>query len=352
MRYYIRTVWGALLVLSLLLLPACEERTPEKVRASLPENAHPTAPGQSPAGRTVLLVHSYHPEYPWGQAIDRGVTAALADSGVRLEVFYMDTKRKTSELWKTRAGELAAAKLDECKADVVITADDNAQQYFGRHYVGKTPFLVFCGVNADPAKYGYPASNVTGIIERPQFRDTIRFLQTIRPVKKVAILASNDPTAVGAINFMKEDYVDVEVVEWKLISDFDEWQDTVKRYNTTVDAFGIYTYHTITGKGSPVSLEPEKVMAWTAQHATVPTFGFADFSIKDGVLLGVVQSAFEHGQLAAEYALEILRGTPLASLPVIKAQVGIKMVNLDTAQRLGIPLSDELRRYDCTATGD
>jgi ABC-type uncharacterized transport system substrate-binding protein len=54
----------------------------------------------------------------------------------------------------------------------------------------------------------------------------------------------------------------------------------------------------------------------------------------------VVESGEEHGTTAARYALEILKGTPLRSLPIIKAHDGLKMINRETANRLGIALTD------------
>ena len=330
-------------VLGLVLLVAgCSERIPEKVVAEPDHSDHTATAPQSTQGAKVLLVHSYHPEYPWVDAISRGVIDTLEGTGVSVEIFYMDTKRKTDEAWKARAGELAQRKLQEHQPDIVITVDDNAQQYFAKRYVdGEIPF-VFCGVNADPSKYGYPASNVTGVIERAHFKGTLQYVQHVRPIKKIAMLSSDDPTSVGALNFMKQDFVDAEVVEWNLVSDFDEWKEAVSRYNDTVDAFGVYMYHTIKEKGNPTSLDPKTVMEWTAQHATVPTLGFFEFGIEDGLLMGVVESGFEHGEKAAKYALEILKGTPITSLPVTKANVGMKMMNSDTAGRFGIEIMDDL----------
>ena len=177
-------------------------------------------------------------------------------------------------------------------------------------YVGQSPPFVFCGVNADPSKYGYPASNVTGIIERPHFKRTLDFLNQIQPVKKVALLSSKDPTSIAALNFMKQEDVDVEVVEWTLIADFDEWKSTIQRYNESVDAVGIFMYHTIKETDSDISLEPKLVMDWTWQNAKIPSLGFFDFGIEDGLLMGIVESGFEHGEKATRYALEILGELP------------------------------------------
>lgn len=324
----------------LLILFGCEHQLPEKKK---PRSASLDLPVKKPTrivGKKLLLVHSYHPEYPWVHSITEGVRQGLKGSGVVLDVFYMDTKRRTDEAWKKEAGELARQKVSEWQPDVVITSDDNAQQYFALSYVGGELPIVFCGVNSDPSKYGYPATNVTGVIERPHFNDTIEFVNEFKPIRRIAMLSSDDPTSVGTHSYMKQLPLDFEVLEFRMESDFDAWKQAVLRYNESVDAIGIFVYHTIQEKGSSKSIAPAAVMQWTIDNATVPTLGFLEFGIKDGLLAGVVESGHEHGECSARYALDLLRGVPIESLPIIKAEIGVKMLNKDTAKRLDIDLSD------------
>lgn len=158
------------LLLSGLFIGGCRDDGPVKKRSGERIQTAPAFYCDSIATKKVLLVHSYHPEYPWVDAISRGASETLEEHGIAVEIFYMDTKRKTDDLWKARAGELAGRKTAEFAPDIIIAVDDNAQEYFGKHLVDGSLPLVFCGVNSDPSKYGYPASNVTGIIERPHFK--------------------------------------------------------------------------------------------------------------------------------------------------------------------------------------
>jgi ABC-type uncharacterized transport system substrate-binding protein len=201
---------------------------------------------------------------------------------------------------------------------------------------------VFCGVNADPSKYGYPASNVTGIIERPHFKETLEYLNGYKPVGKVAVLSSDDPTSVGALHFMKDLFVDEEMASFDLVGSFSDWKSKVLEYNGTVDAFCVYMYHTLKDEGETISMEPKDVMRWTAENSKVPTLGFFEFGVEDGLLMGVVESGEEHGERAAEYAVRILSGTPVKDLPVTKAERGLKMINRDTAERLGYSFNKEM----------
>ena len=47
--------------------------------------------------KKILLLHSYHKEYPWVAAITAGVHKALAGQDIILNTFYMDTKRNPSD---------------------------------------------------------------------------------------------------------------------------------------------------------------------------------------------------------------------------------------------------------------
>lgn len=107
--------------------------------------------------RRVLVVHSYNPEYVWTQNINAGILEALKEQKVVFDYAYMDAKRHPDTPWLTQAGQKALERLRDFGPDVVIAADDVAQTYFVVPYLkGKTsPQVIFCGVNAPPAAYGY-----------------------------------------------------------------------------------------------------------------------------------------------------------------------------------------------------
>ncbi len=296
------------------------------------------APAQGASGRRILLVHSYHPEYPWVDSITRGVRSVLAGTGCELHIFYMDTKRHTDEPWKVEAGERARAEVAKYQPDIVLAADDDAQKYFARPYVGGTLPIVFTGVDADPTKYGYPAANVTGVLERPHFRESLALVRRLRPIRRIAVMSCSDITSQVALGFMRQERLDVEVVEWLLVDDFDQWKAAVARLSGTVDALVIRSYQALKVPGGTENVPPRQVAEWTAQNATIPTIAFHDFEIRDGLLAGVVKSGEEYGRQMTEYALRILAGTPPAALPVSRARLGTPMINRDTARRLGIVL--------------
>ena len=66
------------------------------------------------------------------------------------------------------------------------------------------------------------------------------------------------------------------------------------------------------------------------------TVGVVDFAIEDGVLCGVVESGEEHGFEAAQISKRILEGKKAGDFPIKTAKKGSVMLNMKTAEKLGI----------------
>ncbi len=292
------------------------------------------APGETPR---VLVVHSYH-ETQIGHVVEmtEGIEEALRNSGADIEYVHMDTKRRTSPEWKQRAGQIALEKALAMQPDVVITMDDNAQEYFAKDYAQRPDAapVVFSGVNADPAKYGFPRPNVTGVIERPNAVESIELLQKIRPeVQRILMLADKSPTTDGFFEYAKTLSLPAEVLAYEQPLTFDEWKATIKKYENQVDALGIYVIRTIRRSADSEECVPEEeLIAWINDHVALPTVGFFDTAAKSGILCGVAVSMKEQGYAAGRIAQGILAGRAPESFEVTPTRRGRIMLNLKTAQ--------------------
>lgn len=302
----------------------------------------------------VLLVHSYHSGYPWVDAITRGVHMAVGGHDLEVETFHMDTKRHTDEAWKEQAGERAKEIVAQWRPDVVIAVDDNAQQYFAKDYVDADgPSVVFCGVNAEPSTYGYPASNVTGILERPHFAETLHMLGQLLPeASRIAIISDDSETSTGAISCMTAPPSPWRIVSCERPHTFDEWQHAVTQAQDQADAIAVYLYHTVKRDGQELSMEPKDVMAWTVANSRIPLVGFFIFAVDDGALCGYLESGTEHGFRAGQIALEVLAGRKPGEMPVVTALEGRSMINVATARRLGIMIPGNVLNATQIIAGD
>jgi ABC-type uncharacterized transport system substrate-binding protein len=299
--------------------------------------------GCAKTGKKVLLVFSYHPEYPWIVEETRGVKHALKDKDIQIEKFYLDTKRKTSPEWKKKVAEDAVNKIGEFKPDLVIVFDDNACELVAMKYAGKTLPFVFCGMNGDPEDYGFPAENITGVIERALIKESIELLKRFVPdVRKAAIITDNSLTSHGFVTRIKKTPLPVEIHEAYTTDDFDAWKAKVKELQPEVDAIGLFVYHTIKEKGGEVSLPPEDVLSWTLKNSKLPEFAFFDFTVRGGALCGVTLSGYEQGKAAAEIAIKILDGEKPADIPIECPEKGNPIVNETRAKELNISIPEDV----------
>lgn len=107
---------------------------------------------------TILVVMSYHETYYWSISQKKAMEQTLAPH-CNLVFFYLDSKRhlhnapqKARKAWEMYTSLQPAG---------VIAADDNAQRFFVLPYLNNQVDVpvIFCGVNEDPATYGYPTDH-------------------------------------------------------------------------------------------------------------------------------------------------------------------------------------------------
>lgn len=300
----------------------------------------------------ILVVHSYHQsQKDHVTEMTAGIEEALSGANVNIKYYHMDTKRKISEEWKQKAGNHAKMILNSFQPDLVITMDDNAQKYFAKDYAGtpSAPIFIFSGVNKDPNIYGFPAENVTGVLERPNINESLEFLKKIVPdTQRILILSDKSPTTDGFIAYAKSLDLPFQVVAFEQVETFEQWKAVAEKYKNKVDAIGLYVIRTISRKKGTSEKVPEtELVAYLNQTTRLPTVGFFDSSANAGILCGISVSMKEQGYAAGELAKKILSGQSPASLNVRPTSKGRIQINLKTAEYLNIKLKHSvIKRAD------
>jgi len=343
--------WATLAVLtvltSLITLLALGAGTAS--RAQQPAAAaHPATHGASPPGEArlprVFLVHSYDPQYLWSQGISQGVQETLRGRAA-LEVLYLNVKQQQEQESLDQRVANILARIEAEKPQVVIAADDAAQQHLVQPFLkGRaSPQVIFCGVNAPPKQYGYPAANVSGVRGRWHFRQSFALLKNIVPTaKRVIFLTDASQSSDYVVADLKADgrqggRFALSLVAVEQAGSFQQWQSRVRAAQTRADALALGIYHSLRDERSGAPVTPEAVMAWTRGANKLPTIGFSDYAIKHGQLCGVLGSALEQGQLAGAMARQVLEhGVAAGSLAIRSNQTGTVLVNLKTAEQLGV----------------
>lgn len=294
----------------------------------------------------VFVVHSYNPEYVWTQAVSQGVGRALQSLKPHIETFYLDAKRDLNpDSLREKANDILR-RIETEKPQVVIAVDDAAQVHLvAPHLRGRAaPQVIFCAVNAPLKNYAFPASNVSGVRERWHFRESFALLKQINPaIRSLTLVTDSSESSSYVLGDLKEDRrqggpfaleVRVEQVET-----FHQWQRAVRASQKRDGALAMGIYLSLRDEGTGRVVPSQIVNAWTTTANRLPTLGFADYVLEDGQLCGVLESGQEQGLLAGTMARQVLeRDVAAGSLPVRINQKGVVVVNLKTAERLGIIL--------------
>lgn len=288
-----------------------------------------------------LFVSSYHRGYAWSDGVERGLRSVL-EGRCELRQFDMDTKRHKDEASKRRAADAARALIDEWKPDVVITADDNAAKYLIVPYFrdAATP-VVFSGVNWTAREYGFPFSNVTGMVE----------VAPIRPMLEAAIetVGTNGPafylgadTLTERKNLARFEAAAAEIgltLDHRLVSTADEWVRTHAEIQDTHAFLVLGSYSGIKDWDTRKD-DVKRAVAKQSRRLSVTNHGW----MMPFAMLGMTKIPEEQGEWSAEAALAILDGVPPGEIPIIANRQWDVWVNDGLLHTSRLSLPEPLRR--------
>lgn len=291
---------------------------------------------------SILVLHSYDPDYAWVRDINVGLNRVLDKKYLyQVRWYYMDTKRHPSADFKAGAGVAARNVIAAARPDVVIAIDDDAQEYAMRHFVGDPHVkIVFAGVNRDAADYGYAgAANVTGILERIPL-DAMRealdsapgFRSLQRPIR-VGFIGDRSQTVDGdAGQVRRYDWRPLQLGSVLQVDTWPAWQAGVLALGARHDVLLVSGYRGLRRSDADAGLVPAReVVAWTEAHAHVPVISFNGFYVEEGGMLAIGTSPYEQGEVAGTLALELaLDRRAAATLPV--AMSGQFIVSMNGAR--------------------
>ncbi|MDZ8118934.1 hybrid sensor histidine kinase/response regulator [Pontiella agarivorans] len=291
----------------------------------------------------VLLIHSYHAGFEWTDSITAGVMGGFKDNGeqVRLFIEYMDSKQFRSEELAEQFRTLIAFKYSSSPPDVILCADNNALNFMLEHRASlfsEVP-IVFCGINHFMPEMLGGASNITGVIEEPSYRETAELALKIHPTaNRIYVVAGSSRTSILHVEHFLQSVRNlekpVEIIPLQNLTkqEFAEALDQVKKTDILL-LFGLHR----TRDG--ISLSPRESYVFIREHteALIYTYwsvylrGHTEF-ITGGVMIdGEVQ-----GRWVAQTALKIIRGTPAFRIPIVTVSPNVAIINFQELERLGL----------------
>lgn len=289
----------------------------------------------------ILHVMSYHSPWEWTDIQYEGFKTALESLNVQYDLIQMDTKRKNNQAWRDEITTEIMEFIDGWKPSLIYTSDDDAQRYVAQKFVNAGIPIVFSGVNAQPDEYGFNGScNITGVLERMHFAATLKLLKKLAPqVQKVVLISDNGKMWPGIIEQLKQQesqYPDIRVLGYEIVDTYQEFQNKISACQTQADAIGLLGIFEFRNENNE-NVPQDEVMRWLAQNSKLPDFSFWKDRVDKGTLCAVTVSGYAQGYQAGLLARSILAdGTSPADLPIVPTKKGIPIINLQTADRLGI----------------
>jgi len=292
----------------------------------------------------ILHVMSFHSPYRWTDGQLAGFKQGLgADVRAEYRILQMDANRNKTPQAKEEKGAEARALIESWQPDLVYTSDDDAARYVIQPHINSATPMVFSGVNKNPEDYGFEnARNVTGVLEREHFVETVHLLQSIAPgIRRLAIISDDGPQFVPMLQRIQDSrnrIPGVRIVATDIVQTYADFQKKVRAYQDQADAIlllGIFTLRDDKG----VSVPYPDVLRWMTENSKLPDCSFWIDRIFHGTLAAMTVSEQAQGLAAGQLARGILvnKSAP-ASLPMKPTAKGHPAINLARARQLGLKI--------------
>ena len=276
-----------------------------------------------------VYISSYHKGYAWSDGVERGLLKTL-NGRCEVIVFEMDSKRQKDEASIRRAALKARQLIDDIQPDVVIASDDNASKYLIVPYYkdAAIPF-VFCGVNWTVEQYGFPFSNVTGMIEvaaiEPMFDKAAAITGKIRHAFYIGANTLTESKNLQRFQTAAK-HSNIKISS-RLVSTMAEWIDAYKLAQQA-DLIIVGSNAGISdwdGDAVQTAIRPVSETLSATNHGWMMPY----------TMFGMTKVPDEHGEWAGRVAIEIMNGTKPSDIPIIPNRNFVLIVNnplLESAQ--------------------
>ncbi|MBT8340987.1 MAG: response regulator [Desulfatitalea sp.] len=238
-------------------------------------------------------------------------------SDTDFSVEYMDTKHLNTAAYLRSLVDIYKLKYQAVRFDAILTSDDNAFRFALKQHQNlfhNAP-IVFCGVNRFQASMLGGFGNVTGVLEKGDFSETLAVARKMRP-EATSIYVVCDNTTTGQINkanfqaVMKAHYPDVHLA-YSEDQTLDGLGVTLESLAPDTVAFFIAFWQD--AHGEPVSPDQLEILF---KNSAVPVFGRSEWMMGKGMAGGKCVSGFHQGAAAAAMVKQVLEGVDPSAIPI------------------------------------
>ncbi len=174
----------------------------------------------------VLVIHSYHQEYPWtatqNQGFKKQLTQSLPEYAINFSTEYLNTKRiPPSVEYKLNFLLYIGTKYKNNIPDLIYVTDDNALNFLNSEsqlLPWKTP-VIFSGINNINIKLSNKERIFSGIFEYKDFRASISLAKDVSPnLKRIIFLGDGGVTDMAIKHTINSDEYKEKNIEFIFIN--------------------------------------------------------------------------------------------------------------------------------------
>ncbi|MDD2464980.1 MAG: ABC transporter substrate binding protein [Desulfobulbus sp.] len=286
----------------------------------------------------VLLISSYHPEFPTFYQQINGIKSVFDPKGILLDVEFMDKKRFADEENEAYFLNHLTYKLQRSKPyNVVMTADDDALLFLLMHKKDLFPSqpAIFLGVNnIATAKAQNERKDITGVIEDVSMQETVQMMLDLNPgTKRIIALVDTTPSSMGDLLTFKQLAPSFPQVSFTQLSlgdhSFDEFAKELHKIDKEAAVLLLSSYVDKTGR----RMRFEDSLRLILDNLQTPLFHLWYHGLGKGILGGKVISHQQQGKTAAEIAVRILGGEPVESIKVVEKSPNINVIDYSVLKK-------------------
>lgn len=264
------------------------------------------------SSKHVLVLHSYHPGFPWADQVMAGIQEVLSGSLelIHMDVEYMDVKRHQTDINTSRMlDEVLHHKLKNRAFDLVIASGNEALQYALNHRsdIFRGTHIVSCDTvdnDLGPAIW----DNHNSVSIAPDFAGVINQALAFHPKTKTILVIGGTHDLSDQLNTQRLMAV-AQTFSDRVVFDF--WNDIPAE--TIIDRLRNVNPDTIILINGSIRDKSDNLLSFHEQtvllrQAHLPLYSFWDVFLGEGIVGGPLLNMREQGRMAAQTALQILGG--------------------------------------------
>lgn len=292
----------------------------------------------------LLLISSYHPNFPSFYQQIEGIRSVLPISKSNLDVEFMDSKRFPDKAQRDRFLAYFTEKRTRLpKYDIIFISDDNAFNFMLANKNALFPDIpvVFLGVNnLNKAIAQDENASVTGVVEASSMTETLELAQQLIPnLKNVYAIADSTKTSQSILLEFQSKQKGFPALKFH---SFDlstlSWAELAEKLGTLRPESCILPLAAYVDKTDEWKHFTES-FALIDQHVKAPVFHLWEHALGDGIIGGVLVSHFQQGLQAALIAKQILDGENVANIKVQRTSPNRTVLDYKILNQFGITRS-------------